>query len=186
MVIKGSDKCNAVFLADTVPALMALDADLKIVKKNGERKIPVGDFYNGSGDPPNLLSPEEIVAEIHVPKRPANSFGVFFKDAPREVVDFALVNVAMQITFQEGNGTCKDARIAVGGVTSFPVRSVKGEEVLKGEKITEKLMDEVAEVVVKDSTPISPIWVSPNLRRETIKAFLKRGLRTALASSEEL
>jgi CO/xanthine dehydrogenase FAD-binding subunit len=115
-----------------------------------------------------------------------NSFGVFFKNAPREVVDFAMVNVAMQITFQEGNGACKDAKIAVGGVTSFPVRSVKGEEVLKGEKITEKLMDEVAEVVVNDSTPISPIWVSPNLRRETIKALIKRGLQAAQAFSREL
>jgi len=180
LAMKRSDKCNAVFLADTVPALMALDASLKIVKKGGERTIPIEEFYNGSGHPPNLLSPEEILTEIHIPEAPPASFGVFLKDAPRQVLDFALTNVAILITFQERDGACKDARIVVAGVTSYPVRSVKGEDVLKGEKITQKLMDEVADVVVKDSAPISPIWVSPDMRRLVIRALLKRGLQAAL------
>lgn len=185
LVIKGSDKCNAVFLADTVPALMAYDGSLRIVKDGGERTIPLGDFYNGSGHPPNLLSPEEILAEIHLPKPAANSFGIFFKDAPREVVDFALVNLALRITFEGKNGACKDARIAVGGVTHHPVRSTKGEDMLKGEKITGKLIDDLAEVVVKDLTPVSPIWVSPHQRRQTVKFFLKKGLEVVHSLAEQ-
>ena len=185
LVIKNSDKCNAVFLADTVPALMALDAKLKIVKKGGERTIPIGEFYNGSAHPPNRLGPGEILTEIQIPRVPENAFSIFLKDAPREVVDFALANIAMVISFQDNDGGCKDARIAVGGVTSSPVQSENGENALKGEKITEALMDEVADLVVKDSAPMSPIWVSPNQRRQTVRAFVKRGLKEALAHNRD-
>ena len=181
LVIKNSDRCNCVFLADTVPALMALDANLKIVMKDGERMIPIHEFYSGSGDPPNLLASDEILAEIGIPKVPSQSFSVFFKDAPRAVVDFALVNLAMRITFADKSGVCEDARIAVGGVTSHPVRSIRGEDALKGQKINEALMNEAAELTVKDSSPISPIWVSPNHRRAIVKHFVKKGLQTALA-----
>ena len=181
LVIKNSDRCNAVFLADTVPALIALDAKLKILKKDGERTIPIDELYNKSGHPQNLLAPDEILSEIRIPETPSNSFSVFFKDAPREVVDFALVNMAMRITFKEKNGVCNDARIAVGGVTSYPVRSIKGEDALKGKEINAQVMNEVAELVVKDSTPISPIWVSPNQRRAIVKHFVKKGLQAAVA-----
>jgi len=181
LVIKNSEKCNAVFLADTVPALMALGAGLKILKKGGERTIPIEQLYNGSGHPANLLGADELLGEIQIPPTPKNSFSVFLKDAPREVVDFALVNMAMCISFKGNDGVCENARIAAGGVTSGPVRSIHGENALKGEKITDALAAEVADLVVKDAAPMSSIWVSPNQRRQTLRAFVKRQLMAALA-----
>ena len=179
--IKKSDKCNAVFLADTVPALMALDARLKIVRKGGERIIPMDEFYGDSGHPPNLLTASELLAQILIPRTPVHSFTAFFKDAPREVVDFALVNLAMRVTFTDKDGVCDDARIVVGGVTSYPVRAIEGENALKGKKIEAKLIEAVAELAVKAPAPISPIWVTPNQRRATVKHFVKKGLQAALA-----
>lgn len=184
LVIKNIDKCNAVFLADTVPALIALDAGLKILKKGGERTIPIEQLYNGSGHPSNLLGSDEILGEIQIPATPKNTYSVFIKDAPREVVDFAIVNMAMCITFKGNDGICEKARIAAGGVTSGPVRSLKGEDALKGRKITDSLADEVADLVVKDATPISPIWVSPNQRRQILRTFVKRQLMAALAYNQ--
>jgi 4-hydroxybenzoyl-CoA reductase subunit beta len=186
LVMKNSDKCHAVFLADTVPALMALEARLRIVGKDGERTIPVEKFYDGSGHPPNLLGSDEILTQILLPETESHSFTIFLKDAPRQVVDFALANMAVQITYKERDGACDDAKIAIGGVTSVPVRSVTGEGALKDQKITERLMGEVAELAVKDCGPISPIWISPNARRQTIKAFIKRALEGALAYSREI
>ena len=177
LVMKKSDKCNAVFVADTVPALIALGAELKIKKENGERIIPIEKFYIG-GNPPNLLKPEEILTEIRIPIPPSKSQGIFLKFAPREVVDFALVNAAFFITF-EGE-VCKDARIVIGGVTSSPIRSVNGENLLKGEKITEKLIEETGKVIVRDVEPISPIWMSPGARRDIIKVLVKRGLQKSV------
>ncbi|MDP2644507.1 MAG: FAD binding domain-containing protein [Desulfobacterales bacterium] len=182
-VIKNSDKCNAVFLADTVPALMALDAQLKVVRKGAEKIISMEKFYNESGHPPNLLRPDELVSEIHIPRGPEKAFTFFYKDAPRDVIDFALVNLAMRIDFQNHDGVCKSARIAVGGVTSFPVFSEKGVQVLKGEKITGALIDKATELVLKEIAPISPIWVSPGQRRQTVGVFVKRGLTAALAQN---
>lgn len=184
LVIKNSDKCNAVFLADTVPALIALDAQLKILKKGDERTIPIEKLYNGSGHPANLLGSDEILKEIQIPTTPKNTYSVFLKDAPREVVDFAIVNMAMCITFKGNDGVCENARIAAGGVSSGPVRSIKAEDVLKGQKITDALADEVADLVVKDAAPISPIWVSPSQRRQTLRTFVKRQLMAALTYNQ--
>lgn len=182
LVIKNSDKCNALSLADTVPALMILDARLKIVRKGGRRVIPIGEFFNGSGHPPNLLAADEILAGIEIKKAPAGSFTAFFKDAPRAVVDFALVNMAMRVAFRKG--ACAEARIAIGGVTSYPVRAGKAEGALKGQKITDELIEEAGELAIKDASPISPIWVTPNQRRATVKHFIRKGLQAALAHAQ--
>ncbi|MBW1999831.1 MAG: xanthine dehydrogenase family protein subunit M [Deltaproteobacteria bacterium] len=180
LVMKNSDRCNAVFVADTVPALIALDAKVKILKKEGERTVPIEGLFGESGHPPNLLDPDEILAEIQIPETPPNSFSVFYKDAPRQVLDFPLVDVAIRITFKDSLDVCEDARIAVGGVTSHPVRSIRAENVLKGREIRDDLIGEVTELVVKDCAPISPIWVSPNQRRETVRHLVRKGLKEAV------
>ena len=182
LVMKNSDQCNAVFLADTVPALIALGARVKTVSKDSEKIIPLEALYGKTGHPPNRLGPEELITEIQIPQTPENTYTAFFKDAPREVVDFALVNAAVRMTFKAGNGACDNARIAFGGVTSHPVRSIKAEEALRGENITEKLIEEVAELVVKDAAPISPIWVSPAQRRASLSTMIKKGLEAAKGS----
>ena len=174
--MKRSDKCNAIFVADTVPPLVALDAKLKVVNEDGERTITIADFFTGEGRTPNILRSEEVLTEVHIPEPPARSVGIFLKFAPREVLDFALVNIAILVTFEQGDRVCQDARIVVGGVNPCPVRSVAGENVLKGEKITEKLMEEVGNLLAKDSEPISPIWMLPTGKREVIKVLVKKGL----------
>jgi len=186
LVMKKSKECNAVFVADTVPALIALGAKLKIVIEGKEKMIPIEKFYSGKGHPPNILKEEEILTEIHIPKVSSNTFGIFLKFSPREVLDFAFVNLAILVTFKKENSLCKDAKIVVGGVNSFPVRSLNGESLLKGEKITEKLIEKVGNSVLKDSEPISPIWTSPYTRREIIKTFVKRGLERALEFSQKI
>lgn len=184
LVMKGSDKCNAIFVADTVPALVALDARLRIEKQGGQKMIPIEEFYDGSGDPPNRLQPDELLTEIYIPKMPSRSFAIFSKFAQREVVDFALVNVALSVSL-EGN-SCIDGRIALGGVTSHPVRSLSGETLLKGERLTGKLMEEVGKAVAKDAEPITPMWMSPAGKREIIKVLVKKGLERALAYSQQV
>ena len=53
--------CLAEFQADTVPILIALNADLKIVSIKGERIIPLDQFYSDTGHPSNLLGPSELI-----------------------------------------------------------------------------------------------------------------------------
>jgi CO/xanthine dehydrogenase FAD-binding subunit len=67
-------------------------------------------------------------------------------------------------------------------VTSHPVKTRKAADALKGEKITKKLIDEVAELVSKECAPISPIWRAPIERRQTIKSLVKKGLEGAVVS----
>lgn len=66
-VIPKGKKCYAVFSADTPPALMALDAEVKLVSKKGERVVTIKDFYTGDGKQPTALNQGEILAEIRLP-----------------------------------------------------------------------------------------------------------------------
>ncbi|MBW2028710.1 MAG: hypothetical protein JRH06_14840 [Deltaproteobacteria bacterium] len=83
---------------------------------------------------------------------------------------------ALEILREKG----EEARIAVAGVTSYPVRAVEAEGVMKGQKPTEALMEEVAELVIKAASPISSIWVSANQRRRTLRVLVKRGIKEAV------
>ena len=66
--IKGSDRCHAINSSDTVPVLIALGARVKVIKKGGERVIPLKDFFVDNGAKPTVLEPDEMVASLIIPK----------------------------------------------------------------------------------------------------------------------
>src|SRR5438876_310057 len=61
---------TAVPTNNTVTALMALDAELVLLSRNGERIVPLRDFY--LGEQRTLCQPDELVREIRLPALAAN------------------------------------------------------------------------------------------------------------------
>ena len=60
-------RCQAVYQGDLGPVLLALGAQVKIVSAKGEKTIPLAEFFTGSGEKPNVLKPDEILAEVQDP-----------------------------------------------------------------------------------------------------------------------
>ena len=117
----GGNLCNAAPSADSAPPLIALQAVVKIMGLNGERGLPLEEFFIGPGK--TGLQNEEILVEIDVPCLAPRSGLVYVKLPARTAIDIAAVGVAVCITLDAKNETCHEARIVLGAVAPTPIRS---------------------------------------------------------------
>ena len=88
-------KCLAVFTADTVPALICLDARVEIVSAEGSRQLPVEKLYTGNALQPLSLSQDEIIREVIITNKEAVWGSAFTKFSIRGGVEFAGLTVAV-------------------------------------------------------------------------------------------
>jgi len=143
-------RCHAVCPSDMAPALIALEAKIKVASPVGERIIPLEEFFTDLG---NVLRPNEIITEIRVPKIRPDTKQRYLKFRVRKAIDFAISSVATAITRPAGIVT--RARIVLGGVAPTPYRSVEAEEALNGNSISKSLAETLAKAVVCKSLPLS-------------------------------
>jgi 4-hydroxybenzoyl-CoA reductase subunit beta len=170
-VVKGGKECFSLSAADTVSALMVLDADLLIRGPGNERRIPVKDFYTGNGRKPHDLREEELVAAILIPPNGRGWKQGFLKKSARGSVDFSIASLSVRLKM---NGpVVEDARIALNGVSTKPVRPIEAENYLKGKKIQYETVGHATETALKEIKPLSLIGCSAFLRRHVIRAMFE-------------
>jgi carbon-monoxide dehydrogenase medium subunit len=170
--------CNAVPSADSAPALLVLEARLKLVSSKGERTVSIDDFFTG----PNrtALADDEILVEIQLPTPPPNSKGVFLKLGPRQAMDLAIVGVAVLVV--PDNGECKDIRIALEAVAPTPLRARKAEAVLREQVFEDELIAKAGQTAAAEAKPINDHRASAQYRREMVEVLVKRAIEQAVRS----
>ncbi len=174
--IFGSGPSYIVHPSDAAPALMALDATVKIHGPRGGNEVVMDDFFTlpeMNIRRENILRPNEIVTELTIPKPEANSRGMYLKVRERESIDFALVSLAAQMMVV--NGTCERASLVLGGVAPVPWRAVAAEQYLRGRKITEARAESAAEAAVEDAKPMPnnsyKVEIAKNLVKQAVLAL---------------
>ncbi|MBW1774162.1 MAG: FAD binding domain-containing protein [Deltaproteobacteria bacterium] len=172
-------KCLAVYMADTAPALMCLDAEVKIIGPEGERQMPVGELYSGDAKHPLNIGPNEILAKVIIPPQPATSGWAYKKFSLRGGLEFAAVGVASILQMDEGGKICRQARIAVGAIASSPFRAPKAETHLVGKEASDSLFEEAAEFAADEIKIIPHHGFSAPYLREVLKVQTKRALKGA-------
>ena len=154
--IFGGGPVYIVHPSDTAPALIALGAAVKIIGPEGERTMPLEEFFilpDINPERENVLEPNEVVAEVHVPKPTANTKSLYLKARERGSFDFALSSVAA--AFEMNGSTCREASIVLGGVAPIPWRSNEAEAALNGERITEAVAKRAGSEAVKNAEPLN-------------------------------
>ena len=154
--IFGGGPVYIVHPSDTAPALIALGAAVKIIGPEGERTMPLEEFFILPDINPqreNVLEPNEVVAEVHVPKPTVNTKSLYLKARERGSFDFALSSVAA--AFEMNGSTCRGASIVLGGVAPIPWRSNEAEAALNGEHITEAVAKRAGSEAVKNAEPLN-------------------------------
>ncbi len=164
--------------AAVYPAVaVALGAELRVVGPAGERTIDAGDFFVSYLT--TALEPDEVLTEVRFPALAART-GWSFMEISRRHGDFALTGIAATVTLKNG-GQCSAARIVLFGVGATPVRAWKAEQVIVGEKPSDKLLEQAAERVNDDiDEPLSDIHASAEYRRHLSRVLARRGLAAAL------
>ena len=171
----GGNLCNAAPSAETAPALIVLEARLKIAGTGGERTVPIEDFFTGPGQ--TVLHPDEIISEIQVPNPLPRSSGVYIKQTVRKALDLATVGVAV-ITRLDGD-IIRDVKIALGAVAPTPIRARKAETIIREQKLDDALLDEAGLVASGEASPIDDVRSSADYRRKIIRVLVGRAIRQA-------
>ena len=176
----GGNLCNAAPSADMSPPLLAMSATIKLVSGNGERVVPLEDFFTGPGA--TVMKTGELLVEIQVPAPPANSSGTYLKLGARgEGGDsLAVVGVAVVITLGSANGNCEDTKIVLGAVAPTPIRARKAEEILRGKKLSQELIDKAAQAASDESSPITDVRGSAEYRREMLKVITGHAIKRVI------
>ena len=134
---------------DLATAFLALDAELVIRSKNGERRLPLEDFY--SGFLTTALEPEELVTEIRVPK-PAGK-AAFYKAARKGANTPAVVTAAVHLVFESDK--VNSARVALNAVGPHPMRMHQCEAVLEGSALDAETIGAAAETAAEECQPFT-------------------------------
>lgn len=164
---------------DTISPLMALDAVLTVQSIDGERLIPLRDFYTGVRK--SVLRPGEIVTDVAFRALSKNEKGTFTKYALRKAQAISLVNAAVILRIDDDKVT--KCSITLGAVTPVIIHSEKAESFLIGKVLSKDNIKEASELVKQDISPISDIRSSADFRDRIASIIVKRGLEK-LASDD--
>ncbi len=182
-VVKKGKKCLAISQADIVPALIALGAKVKIVSSEEEKIIPLEDLYGDDGKDYLKLKAEEIITEAQIPNPRPSTGGSFQKLRMRKSFDFALVSASINLNLK--NGLCEDIRIVLGSVGAHPIRVIKAEDVIRGKKITNDIIEDAAEFAYKDAKPVANIVnVPPSYRKDMARVMMIQATKEALSRAQ--
>jgi carbon-monoxide dehydrogenase medium subunit len=166
---------------DTIPPLIALNAEVTLISVAGERDVPLRDFYTGVRK--TIARPDELMTDIRF--RPLDSpaeRGVFIKLGLRRALAVSIANVAVVLRF-EGN-TVVEARITQGAVAPTIISSPEAERFLVGKRVTSEVVDQAADLAARACTPIDDLRGSAVYRREMIRVLTHRAL-TVLRDGRE-
>jgi xanthine dehydrogenase YagS FAD-binding subunit len=171
--IFGGEGCYIVHPSDTAPALIALNATARITGANGNRNLPLENFYilpSQDLERETVLGQGEVVTEIVLPPPIQGLRSSYRKVRARRSWDFALASVAIAVQFS-GNQVAK-ARVVLGGAAPIPWRSKAVEKIITGKELDEKTVAEAAEALLKNAQPLEQNGYKIPLFRGLIKEEL--------------
>ena len=132
-ILGTSEQCIATHPSDVAVALVALDAMVHVAGPNGERTIPIDDFFLLPDATPHREHPlehGELIVAIEVPALPMARRSLYLKIRDRSSYEFALVSVA--VALQLDGDVIRDVRLALGGIATKPWRARRAEQILLG------------------------------------------------------
>ena len=179
-VVPKGKKCYAIFSADTVPALIALDAEIKLISNGGERVVPLTALYTGDGKTPVAIGTGEILSEIRIPDTDGKQKSTYLKYRVREAIDFPLAGVSARMNFNGGD-VCTGCKVVLNAVGSGPQEVPEANELLKDKVPSHELIDTIAEKAIKNAHPVSnAAGATPSYRRKMAGILTRRALRSLL------
>ncbi|MFM9951788.1 MAG: FAD binding domain-containing protein [Saprospiraceae bacterium] len=163
--------------ANDHPAVMlALNATVIATGPDGERAIPIDEFFFGFYM--TALQPDEILTEIQIPIPEENTGNAYHK-LERKVGDYATAGVAVQLTLDK-SGNCTSVGIGLTNVNPTPLRAARSEQALLGKPITEASIAEAAQYASEDCSPSSDLRGSEEYKRAMVAVLVKRMIHKAV------
>jgi 4-hydroxybenzoyl-CoA reductase subunit beta len=185
-VVAGGQKCVAAASNDTAPALMTLGAVLELASPEGEREVPIDEFYTSDGIVNRDVRKGELLVAVRIPAPAEGHHSAYGKLRTRGSIDFPLLGVAVRLDL-DASGTISSADLVLTALQARPVRVRKAAALLLGTSPTEPDFDatlqSVAAAAHKQCHPLDNIPGDADYRREMVPVYVARTLRAALSAS---
>jgi xanthine dehydrogenase small subunit len=145
----GGNLATASPIGDLAPALLALEAGVVLTSSDGDREVPIADYFTGYRE--TVRRADELIRAVRVPL-PTAGITAFHKIAKRHFDDIS--SVAVGFAIEVAGGVVEAARIGLGGVAATPVRALATEAALEGRAWDEQTVRAAAEVLRGEGTPM--------------------------------
>lgn len=168
--------CNASPAADSVPALVAADAVVRLHCPAGPRECPVAEIPAGPGK--TTLAKGEFVTSIFLPARPERSGDAYLRFTPRTEMDIAVASAAVSLTL-DADGICTDARVAIGAVAATVLLLPKAAACLIGTPVDDAALAALAAACTAAASPIDDKRGTVEFRKTVVGVLARRAATLA-------
>jgi 4-hydroxybenzoyl-CoA reductase subunit beta len=176
-VTRVGKKCVAAHSADTPPVLMTLGASVDLVSAAGqERTVALADFFVADGIWNSVRQPDELVIQVRIPLPLPGWRASYRKMRQRNAIDFPLLSVAVAARFGEGNAV-ESIDVVVSALGARPRVLTGLDRIAVGERLTNAVIDALAERAFQQCHPLENIIVDADWRRAMVPVHVKRALR---------
>lgn len=170
----GGNVINASPAGDSLPVLLAADAEMVLGSARGERIVAASEFWPSYRQ--TARQADELLLRIRLPLPRARRMS-FRKVGTRRAQ--AISKVVMALAWREDGGVWRDVRLALGSIAATPVRARETERVLEGAAPRESTADHAASVLANEIDPIDDVRSTADYRRTVAARVLHRLLRQA-------
>ncbi|HTS25771.1 MAG TPA: xanthine dehydrogenase family protein subunit M [Bryobacteraceae bacterium] len=153
------------------PALVSLNAKVKLVSAKGTREVPAAKFFVTPANENTreiALMPNEILTEIIVPSATVQT--ATYEVRQKEALDWPLAAASVALTM---NGkTVTSAKVVMGQVAPTPWEAAAAESALKGKAITADTAEAAGKAAVANAKPLSQNAYKVTLAKVAVKRAL--------------
>jgi CO/xanthine dehydrogenase FAD-binding subunit len=171
--------CNASPAADSVPPLLALDAEVELVSAVGTRRVSLADFIVGNRK--TVRRPDEILANVIVPRTVDDAASAFLKLGARRYLVISIVMVAAVVK-TDNAGRVTNARIAVGSCSAVARRLTLLERALVGVPARNGLGATTLAEHLAQLSPINDVRATATYRNDAALTLVGRVLEACVGS----
>ena len=170
----GGNAANASPAGDTLPILLATDAELVVGGARGERSVPAREFWPAYRR--TALAPDELILRIRFPIHSGRQVR-FRKVGTRRAQAISKVVMALAWERHAADRAWHDVRLALGSVAATPIRAAAIEAVLEGSEPTAEVADAAAAALAGELSPIDDVRSTADYRRAVAARVLHRLIR---------
>jgi carbon-monoxide dehydrogenase medium subunit len=162
--------------ADFPVILTALNASFTVRSPGGSRTIAADDFFTDFYT--TAMNAQEILTEVRVPL-PAAGAGTAYVKLPHPASGYVVVSAGALIVRQP-SGACAAARIAIGGLSSVPIRAARAERELQGNALTPQIIAAAAAKAAENADAVEDSYASAEYKRHVATVYARKAIEQAI------
>ncbi|SFN36363.1 carbon-monoxide dehydrogenase medium subunit [Roseovarius lutimaris] len=168
--------CNASPAADSVPAMVAANATVRIVGPQGTRDIAVIDVPESPGK--TTLAPGEFIASVFLPAKPKQGGDAYLRFIPRTEMDIAVVGCGVSLVLDSA-GKVTSARVSLGAVGPKVMLVEAAAEAILGRALDDSALEDLAAACSAAASPIEDKRGTVDFRRHVAGVLARRAAEIA-------